>query len=494
MFVRICDKSISNAIDARASIPVPKDCTDFIGIDIHASTGEMWALFDDGANPPTQVQFTNDPDSSMQILNSSDTFTLEVDTSNPNDITEFEARIRLNAWSPVSDSVVVKDTDTVLPYFTMAYDISDVDYSEATGFYATMYIVDGYNNSNLYEIRDLTNQETYSVTWDNSDATTTTWRSLADGSIDKLQVRKTDNIYASVVDFPALLSRAGNKRVNMLNRTGKLHDSEVRNSLGALQFSVSYPPFAWRSLFGIVARQLQLSNPATVDLDCVLLEDNSITLKWLDSIGFRYELLRDADPTPISIRDGIGDVQKFNDTGLTKNTNYNYTINVFDPTSPDPIVTDSERCRTTCILPGATVLTPSGKKLIDDIRAGDIVVDEHGNHIKVIHNIRSGPNKKKVITFKRGCFGIRKPDQNLSITSNHPIKRLGKEVLVENCVNNHSIRSKSTQVSHTFTLMTEKKSFVMTNGIPVATYSQADFEKQCEDMKARGNPLLYRLL
>lgn len=368
------------------------------------------------------------------------------------------------------------------------------DYSEATGFYATIYIVDGYVDGSLFSIRDLTNQATYSVPWDNFDATTTTWQSTADGSVDRLQVRNTVDAYALAVDFPAQLTRLGDRRVNMLNGTGMVLGLETRNNLGTLASGMSYQFLTWGSLYGIARKQLQLSNPATVDLDCVLLEDNSITLKWLDSIGFRYELLRDADPTPISIRDGIGDVQKFNDTGLTKNTNYNYTINVFDPASPDPIVTDSERCRTTCILPGATVLTPSGKKLIDDIRAGDIVVDEHGNHIKVIHNIRSGPNKKKVITFKRGCFGIRKPDQNLSITSNHPIKRLGKEVLVENCVNNHSIRSKSTQVSHTFTLMTEKKSFVMTNGIPVATYSQADFEKQCEDMKARGNPLLYRLL
>ncbi len=50
------------------------------------------------------------------------------------------------------------------------------------------------------------------------------------------------------------------------------------------------------------------------------------------------------------------------------------------------------------------------------------------------------------------------------------------------------------KVSHTYTLMTEERCFVMTNGIPVATYSEADFEKVCHKMKSAGTPLLYQLL
>jgi hypothetical protein len=226
---------------------------------------------------------------------------------------------------------------------------------------------------------------------------------------------------------------------------------------------------------------------------CLLEEDNSITVKFDTKCCFDYDVYTNG--TPKQRIDGACYVTTTTAklTGLSPNQTYDIKFDILDKCGAVQD-TKSHPCRTTCILPGATVLTPNGKKLIDDIRSGDIVVDEYGNHVKVINNIRSGASKKKVITFKKGSFGIRKPNANLSITSNHPIKRLGNEVLVENCVNNHSIKSRYMMVDHTFTLLTNERCFVITNGIPVATYSQVDFEKQCERMSARGSPLLYRLL
>jgi hypothetical protein len=228
-----------------------------------------------------------------------------------------------------------------------------------------------------------------------------------------------------------------------------------------------------------------------LNLDCQLIGDTTISVSFDTNTCFTYDITVNSVPNRTDIAGTGGRItENFN---LAPNQPYTFLVECKDKCGK---VFDSASCtlRTICILPGATVLTPNGKKLIDDIRAGDIVVDENGKHVKVINNIRSGANKKKVITFKKGSLGIRKPDANLSITSNHPIKRLGKEVLVENCVNRHSIKSRYMMVSHTFTLLTEERCFIMTNGVPVATYSQADFEKQCEMMRARGTPLLYRLL
>ncbi len=243
-----------------------------------------------------------------------------------------------------------------------------------------------------------------------------------------------------------------------------------------------------------------LSEPLETNLDCLEMDAtmNSVTLQWQSTSGLTYKLFRDNNL--IAEKEGNNFLPPDNiltakDTGLLPDVSYNYELVVCDVDS-NIVARDFATCTTICILPGATVLTPNGKKLIDDIRAGDVVIDENGNHVTVTHNIRSGPSKRKVVRFDKGCFGSQKPDAPITITTGHPIKRRPntKEAVVESYINHGLIQSRFMKLSHTFTLMTKQRCFVMTNGIPVATYSEADFEKECQKMRAAGTPLLYQLL
>ncbi len=155
---------------------------------------------------------------------------------------------------------------------------------------------------------------------------------------------------------------------------------------------------------------------------------------------------------------------------------------------------------TLCVLPGATVETPEGSKLIEDIVSGDVVIDEDGNQVTIIHNIKFGLNKKNVITFKKGCFTVEKPDAKLSITEGHSIKvPFGKtgysdETTVENFVNLHTIQSTYKKVKTSYTLMTENRIFVITNGIPVSTWAENDFTEFSENANRNGYHIPYELL
>ncbi len=223
--------------------------------------------------------------------------------------------------------------------------------------------------------------------------------------------------------------------------------------------------------------------------------NDSVTLFWQGISGLTYRLFRGNNL--ISELPGINGQMKFIDTGLMANSSNTYELRVIGDNMNEFLdLRSTVECATICILPGATVLTPNGKKLIDNIVAGDIVIDENGNHVTVIHNIRSGPSKRKVVRFDKGCFGSQKPDAPITITTGHPIKRRPntKEAVVESYINHGLIQSRFMKLSHTFTLMTKQRCFVMTNGIPVATYSEADFEKECQKMRAAGTPLLYQLL
>ena len=52
-----------------------------------------------------------------------------------------------------------------------------------------------------------------------------------------------------------------------------------------------------------------------------------------------------------------------------------------------------------CVLPGAKVHTSDGTKKIEDIRKGDLVIDEFGNTITVINNIESQSGLKGYTLF-----------------------------------------------------------------------------------------------
>lgn len=159
----------------------------------------------------------------------------------------------------------------------------------------------------------------------------------------------------------------------------------------------------------------------------------------------------------------------------------------------------------TCILPGAKIQIPSGHELIENIKSGDLVIDEYGNSVKVINNIRFGMGLKDVVTIRKGSLGNDLPFEDLEITHGHPVKIpestniisnngfSKNEQVVQNLVNGESITTENRGITCSYCLMTEPRTHIMTNGIPVATWGQKDFQEFCELMSKQGCSILHKL-
>ena len=53
---------------------------------------------------------------------------------------------------------------------------------------------------------------------------------------------------------------------------------------------------------------------------------------------------------------------------------------------------------------------------------------------------------------------------------------------------------KSENVECTYALMTEERDFVLTNGVPVCTWSIEGFKEMCDNYKKRNMIVLHKLL
>jgi uncharacterized delta-60 repeat protein len=247
-----------------------------------------------------------------------------------------------------------------------------------------------------------------------------------------------------------------------------------------------------------------LITPNDPSLSCSPGGLNTINLLWQTQAEYTYCLYKvGLNPDPDTLLNtvlGDGLPASYPNTGLSPDQTCSYYI-IIKSNQNDLNQFATIQCTTVCILPGAIIKTINGSKLIENITKCDIVVDEFGNQIEVINNIKFGFDKKMVITFEQGCFGNNLPDDKLSITYGHPIKIptnddkfSEKEYLVQDLVNMKSISIKSQHVDNTYTLITKNREFVMINGIPVCTWTQEDFDKCCADYRKRNMVMLHQLI
>ncbi len=136
-----------------------------------------------------------------------------------------------------------------------------------------------------------------------------------------------------------------------------------------------------------------------------------------------------------------------------------------------------------CIHPTAKIETPFGLTQIKDIKAGDKVKDIHGRFINVHYNIKFMPTQD-FICIKKDAFGPNKPFEDLKATGGHPLFNNGKEVTFENLVNGNTIVEQKLDDEFVYSLCTEERTYVMTNGVPVCTWAQQGWEN-CEESKTQ---------
>jgi hypothetical protein len=337
---------------------------------------------------------------------------------------------------------------------------------------------------------------------------------LTDLGIDNLDITSVDvssipNLASLDVSNNSLTSGELDDIVDTLNSNG-LSDGLllIANNAGVLS------PSGIINLNNLIAKSwvTDLIDP---NLSCSASGQNSINLTWQTQIGYDYYLYVVPTPSPSDSNNintappgninGDGTIKSYNHTGLNPNQSYQYFMVItFTDELPqtDPQLTTSViSCVTVCILPGATVETENGSKLIENIVSGDVVINEFGELVEIINNIKFGFDRKMVVSFESNCFGNNLPNDKLSITYGHPIKIPNnnktfseEEYPVQDLVNRNGIQMKSTEVINTYTLMTKSRDFVMINGIPVCTWSIEDFAECCENYRKRNKIVLHELI
>ena len=150
-----------------------------------------------------------------------------------------------------------------------------------------------------------------------------------------------------------------------------------------------------------------------------------------------------------------------------------------------------------CIYPGAQVLTPTGYKNVEDVKKGDIVIDDNDNDIIIINNLQIAyKSETKCFHFKKNCFGDNKPDKDIILTHGHPIKvnKEDPEKPCQNFIDNENIFQTMDKPKFTYSLCTEKRVPIKMNNIYVWTWGNQDFKEFYKQALAQGYNILFERL
>lgn len=142
-----------------------------------------------------------------------------------------------------------------------------------------------------------------------------------------------------------------------------------------------------------------------------------------------------------------------------------------------------------CIFPGALVHTPSGYQKIEDLNKEDLVLDEHGQEIPLVHNVKCLSGHKGYVHFPKDLWGPGLPSAELIITDGHPIRPPNSqmEIPVEDLVDGCKILRTEGYIPETYSLVTKNRTFVLINNISVCTWSEKRFQEYTENEKLTYN-------
>jgi hypothetical protein len=119
-----------------------------------------------------------------------------------------------------------------------------------------------------------------------------------------------------------------------------------------------------------------------------------------------------------------------------------------------------------------------GEIKIKDLKSdsGAILVGLNGEEVKLVSNIRLA-NATKFVLIQKGAFGD-SPSEDTYIIDGHPIFVNSKEVLPINLINGTTIKYVDMESAPVYTLVTENRTFVLVNGLPICTWSGVDIGKK----------------
>lgn len=125
-----------------------------------------------------------------------------------------------------------------------------------------------------------------------------------------------------------------------------------------------------------------------------------------------------------------------------------------------------------CVHPETEVMTVSGPVQIKDLKMDNKVIDQNGNKVTILKNIKS-ITTKNFIKIPAGSIAENVPSKDLLIKASHPILLEGKEVDPESLIKENKGVERVTldKSEHVWTLVTKKSKFIMMDGVPVKTWS-----------------------
>jgi hypothetical protein len=116
---------------------------------------------------------------------------------------------------------------------------------------------------------------------------------------------------------------------------------------------------------------------------------------------------------------------------------------------------------------------------IKDLKSNSkaILIGVDGQQVKLISNIRLA-NATKFILIQKGALGESQPVADMHIIDGHPILVDSKEILPIKLINGTTIKYVDLESAPIYTLVTEKRTFVLINNVPVCTWSCEDIAKK----------------
>lgn len=232
-----------------------------------------------------------------------------------------------------------------------------------------------------------------------------------------------------------------------------------------------------------------------------ILNDDSGSINLYEAVNDTSSNIVASTTIPIPESSGFDIQTVFNDnfaygaflyTGSTLSTDL-YTINLVDGStnmlgSLDGIEADTisigftlDLLSVPCLRAETKVLLADGKLTeLGDIKRDDLVVDFKGNSVRIVDNALFNSSNEFVFLAK-GVIGKNLPQNDMYIRPGHPILYKGKEINVAKL--GRFIGKKKVRKIHlknavpVFSLITEKRTFVMMEGIPVCTWDEESLKR-----------------
>jgi len=146
-----------------------------------------------------------------------------------------------------------------------------------------------------------------------------------------------------------------------------------------------------------------------------------------------------------------------------------YKITVVDPGSAQTTIDsffDVTIISPICYAGTSTVSTPSGTKIVSDVKKGDMVLNSEGNFVQVVANLITS-NNTTYILFEKDCLGTNIPDSDFYVTDEHPLRINGETIIAHDVVQGKRVNVDNTDV---YSIATENNEWIKVNNLDTGSW------------------------